>query len=568
MKVQALGEATLNLPWLAPCAASLTALARTPAAAVWPQLRADPGCVLLLVRHGLSADTAPELQSLPHQFHEQAILQAACSYLEKFPPASGFVDWHSPAVQPIYQRCLYLARLAHQLALKTRRCDADLAWLTALLAPLGWLALCAVDPLTAGECFQKCVQSSAAADVQRRTFGLDAAALARRLAQRWQLPAWLSTIVGHLALPLEVARSLGADADLFQTVQLAIGLAEQRGLNPGLHCGTNLANILQAWHLEPAQVQTWCDEITPTVETDQRWESPAAYPLLLDLLRLALQQRRGQQQLAVERLHRDVDVLQQAVIAASQGNTEELHRQKMTALAEFSAGAAHEINNPLAVISGQAQYLLARAAEPEQRHALQKIVEQTRRVHRILTDLMQFARPRSPQKQAVDVEALIREAITSQQVLAAERQVQLLSPELPTPITLFADPAQIGKALACLLQNAIEATPAEGWAAIRVALPQPDLLHLLVEDSGHGPTPAERELLFDPFYSGRSAGRGRGLGLPVAWRLAQLHDGEVFLDVSGPAPTRFVLSLPLLPLDHASSTAASCNGHTLSVMPS
>ncbi len=66
-----------------------------------------------------------------------------------------------------------------------------------------------------------------------------------------------------------------------------------------------------------------------------------------------------------------------------------------------------------------------------------------------------------------------------------------------------------------------------------------------MEDGGPGPDPAQRPALFDPFYSGRSAGRGRGLGLPIAWRLARQQGGDVRLDAAPPAgPTRFILTLP------------------------
>jgi signal transduction histidine kinase len=99
-------------------------------------------------------------------------------------------------------------------------------------------------------------------------------------------------------------------------------------------------------------------------------------------------------------------------------------------------------------------------------------------------------------------------------------------------------------ALACLLRNAIEAAPAEGWAGIRVATPSSDQLEIWVEDSGAGPTPQQLEHIFDPFFSGRQAGRGRGLGLPTAWRLAREHGGDVYFDDRSQGPTRFVLRLP------------------------
>src|SRR5207248_7210376 len=104
------------------------------------------------------------------------------------------------------------------------------------------------------------------------------------------------------------------------------------------------------------------------------------------------------------------------------------------------------------------------------------------------------------------------------------------------------DPAQARTALSCLLRNAIEAAPAEGWAGVRVETSDDATVELIVEDNGSGPTATEREHLFDPFYSGRKAGRGRGLGLSTAWRLARQNGGDVRFDPTPEGPTRFVLT--------------------------
>ena len=85
-------------------------------------------------------------------------------------------------------------------------------------------------------------------------------------------------------------------------------------------------------------------------------------------------------------------------------------------------------------------------------------------------------------------------------------------------------------------------------------------LELIVEDNGGGPTPSIREHLFDPFYSGRSAGRGRGMGLPTAWRFARQQGGDVRFDGVHDGVTRFVLTLPLAPVT-ALTAYANGNGN-------
>jgi signal transduction histidine kinase len=99
--------------------------------------------------------------------------------------------------------------------------------------------------------------------------------------------------------------------------------------------------------------------------------------------------------------------------------------------------------------------------------------------------------------------------------------------------------------LSAVLRNAIEAAPAEGWASVRIEKRNRQMLDVIIEDNGKGPAANIREHLFDPFFSGRSAGRGRGMGLPTAWRLSRQMGGDVRFDGLHNGVTRFVLTLPL-----------------------
>jgi signal transduction histidine kinase len=538
VRTPGLGDAASQLPWLSPCAASLVALTHAPTAAAWEQVRSDPGCVLLLVREAACARSISSISFFPALLGEPHVLEAALRHLRDSP--AGWVDWHDALLRPIYRACLGYARAAAVVAEQLDSCAVDNAWVGGLVVSLGWLAAAAVDPVQTVGCLT---------DISRcpgRTWGLEPAGIARRLCHCWRLPAWVATICGHLALPLPVAQTLGADPALFQVVQLAVGLVQEQGAGLGLEVVAP-AEVASALGLVTAEVEALRRTIGKCLDQplpDPAWEPPQRMPLFPELLRLAIDKLRLGDLPTVTGLERQVDSLQRALVEQRQGEEDRLQALKLSAMAELAAGAGHEINNPLAVISGQAQYLLSHEEEPARRRALQTITSQAQRIHQILMELMQFARPPAPQRQVVDAALLVQEVAELLQGLANERKVRLVSTPPALSLGIHADPVQARTALLCLLRNAIEAAPAEGWAGVRAEPAGSASVAFLVEDNGPGLSPVERQHLFDPFYSGRKAGRGRGLGLPTAWRLARQHAGDVRFDDASQTPTRFVLTLP------------------------
>jgi len=563
VRVPALGDAATHLPWLSPCAASLLALARPRAVESWDEVRNDPGAVLLLARQSVRNPASCQRPLVSTNLQDPAVLDVAIRYLagdsgpgarpHGLPPVSevgsagsGFVDWTRSSIQPIYHTCLTYARIASGLAASSGRCDKESAWVAGLLAPLGWLAVCAIEPDQAAACLGDPALSQNPIAVQQHHWGNDQAAIARRLIWRWRLPRWLGVVIGHLGLPLEIAQGLGADVDLFRIVQLAVGMVQQQGLGLHLIVGADPSEHCSALGITSLDRDGLLHELTAPVELPwpkSGWKSPHSIPLLSDLLLLAAENQRLHSVPAIEQLERDQDFLHQALEEQRTGETQRLRELKLEALAEFAGGAAHEINNPLAVISGQAQYLLGRDEDPSRQRALQTIIGQSQRIHQVLNELMQFARPPKPRRQVVDVRILLREVILALSDLAGQKHIQLRCTDPDQSIHLHVDPEQVRTVLQCLLRNAIEAAPSGGWASLSIETHAKDSLDFIIEDNGVGPTPAQRDHLFDPFYSGRQAGRGRGLGLPTAWRLARENGGAVRFDGLSDGPTRFILSL-------------------------
>lgn len=541
MKAPALAEAVMDLPWLAPCAGSLVALVRLPAAAAWVAVRGDPGLVLLWARQSAAISASPSFA--PCTLQAPSILKQALQFLDE--PA--FVDWNQPEAASVYRTCHAQATLAHALAGRAGGCDPDCAWIAGLLAPLGWLAACAVDGKAVLACRQHAEFARNSATAQQQCWGLDHTALVRRLCRRWKLPAWLSGVIGQLGLPAGIAQTLGADVRLLQIVQLAIlSVQQEHGL--GLFVGSSVPDLISELTLSRATVEDCLGQSLRAAENSlPPCAPPSSTPLLAEYLQLASDRRDHADESVLEQMQAEVDQLHRALEEQCAGEKERLRDLKLRALAELAAGAGHEINNPLAVISGQAQYLIGQEVEPDRCKALQTIVAQTRRIHQILTDLMQFARPKAPDRELLEAGEVVRDVADSLRAQAEQAQVQLLCPEPPSlPGRLYVDPRQIRSVLSSLLRNAIEAAPAEGWVRLSVQALDDRTVEFVVEDNGAGPSSVAREHLFDPFFSGRAAGRGRGLGLTTAWRLAQLHDGSLRFDERAHGLTRFVLQLPLL----------------------
>jgi signal transduction histidine kinase len=200
---------------------------------------------------------------------------------------------------------------------------------------------------------------------------------------------------------------------------------------------------------------------------------------------------------------------------------------KLDALGEFAAGAGHELNNPLAVILGRAQLILTRSDDPETLRSLRAIIVQAQRAHKILRDLMYVARPPEPRPRLCSAEDILKASIKDAQAEAESRGIRLVGDPRPMPsFKVFADPDPLRHIADVLVRNALEATPTGGTVSVTSSSDE-HTLRWVVRDNGHGLSPHEASHLFDPFFCGRQAGRGLGLGLPRAARFIERVGGEL-----------------------------------------
>ena len=226
----------------------------------------------------------------------------------------------------------------------------------------------------------------------------------------------------------------------------------------------------------------------------------------------------------------------------------ELERQKLEALKELAYGASHEINNPLANIAARAQTLLRDEQVPERRRSLEAIHQQAMRAHEMISDLMLFARPPQLALEKVDLCELVRQLV--QQRAAELRQLSIaLSLDVPDEqCDVSADRQQLMVALDALCRNSAEAIGSDGQIKIAVRPHHRPHMHAVeVTDSGSGISAEVRLHMFDPFYSGREAGRGLGFGLSKCWRIITDHGGEVLVGDQPASGAQITLLLPIHP---------------------
>ncbi len=233
------------------------------------------------------------------------------------------------------------------------------------------------------------------------------------------------------------------------------------------------------------------------------------------------------------------------VLAATQ---EAMAEAKMlTAVGEMAAGAAHELNNPLAVVSGRAQLMREKAGRKEEQEAWDLIADQARRISDIVTELMDFASPPPPSPTAVELRSLLEDA---REVFSSSDHAQAETTRVDIEIgadapAVTADRAQMCAVVAELITNAATATRGAGVVRVTAELDEVyNAVVLAVQDDGPGMDEKTLQRVFTPFFSLQQAGRRRGLGLPRAKRYVENNGGRIWIKSRPGEGTTVYFQLP------------------------
>jgi two-component system, NtrC family, sensor kinase len=231
-----------------------------------------------------------------------------------------------------------------------------------------------------------------------------------------------------------------------------------------------------------------------------------------------------------------------------------LQSQKLAAIGELSAGIAHEINNPLAIIRQEAEWmqlLLKKIPEQDLKEitelngSVQQIVLQVDRCTEITRNLLDFARKRDPVIQAVEVNRIIEDMTMLVEKEARHNNITIVrvyDQELPH---IYSDAPQLRQVILNFLTNATQAIGADGVVTITTRRRGTEAVDLIFSDTGCGIPEENLDKIFDPFFTTKPPGKGTGLGLSICHGIILRLGGQVAVTSQVGQGATFTITLPL-----------------------
>ncbi|MBI4516498.1 MAG: hypothetical protein HY699_11870 [Deltaproteobacteria bacterium] len=257
--------------------------------------------------------------------------------------------------------------------------------------------------------------------------------------------------------------------------------------------------------------------------------------------------------------------LAQEITEQKQAEAQMMRAAKLAAVGELAGHVAHEVNNPIAIISAKGRLLLQdHRDEMSAKTAAEvnKIVEFADRVARIAQGLLSYCRPSAAVRTPISIHAPIRKALSMIEERATSGGVRIDERFGQARPTILANSSEMEEIFLNLFLNALDAMPAGGVLTIATAGPDdhrgepaapatlaPDgaaapSVSVVIEDTGHGIAEEVRNEIFEPFFTTKEAGRGTGLGLAICLGIVRNHGGTIAVDSEVGRGTRFTVKLP------------------------
>lgn len=230
--------------------------------------------------------------------------------------------------------------------------------------------------------------------------------------------------------------------------------------------------------------------------------------------------------------------------------------EKMASLGKLSAGVAHEIGNPLSAISGYMEILgKGYDLEPEQqKNYLGKVSTEIDRINKIISTLLDYAKPRETMETRTDLNEIINKAAELLNNQGVFKQLEFKKDLSSEPLIISVDEFHLLQVFINLLINAKDAVGTDGKIAVSTKLNSLGQAEVSVSDNGSGIESENLDKIFDPFFTTKEPGSGTGLGLSISHRIIKQFDGNITVSSTPGNGTEFTLTFPVLEGIHAESS--------------
>jgi iron only hydrogenase large subunit-like protein/nitrogen-specific signal transduction histidine kinase len=248
----------------------------------------------------------------------------------------------------------------------------------------------------------------------------------------------------------------------------------------------------------------------------------------------------------IEKLHNLIEDLNESNEKLASTQQALKHSEKLASMGQLSAGIAHELNNPLGVITMYSNILKDETPEDSPLYQdLDLIVEQTARCKNIVGGLLNFARKNQVRYTEVNLAEFIQKSTDS--IITNGKVRVAFNNKAQDPVAMI-DPEQMIQVLTNLEKNAVEAMPDGGELTLILDVKNDDMV-ISVSDTGGGIKPEHMDKLFTPFFTTKEVGKGTGLGLPLVYGIVKMHKGKINVQsnhdpAKGPTGTTFVIEIP------------------------
>ena len=251
-----------------------------------------------------------------------------------------------------------------------------------------------------------------------------------------------------------------------------------------------------------------------------------------------------------------ISIIKKRDVEAEQLNNQLMQTGKLAAIGELSAGVAHEINNPLAIILTERQLLLDacgqsngvdEALKSQIHGSLSQIDIQVQRCKRITQNLLRFARRTESVIEAININTFLMEIVDLIEREAKTSGIRFITDLEDNLPTVYSDPSQLQQVFLNMITNAIDAHDGKPYGTIRITTENKEHggVGITFEDTGSGIPPEIMNRIFDPFFSTKPVGKGTGLGLSICYSIMRRLGGGIDVDSAVGQWTRFRLYIPV-----------------------